>query len=355
MAQNGGFERTRVAAQTVLERLKAYDLAATPQNFEFWHSYGAGFNAALNAAVNDALAVSDKIDQQKIDELFLKFVSAARIGEKIDQFGTQMVDEIEQVMSMMDVAIGSANSYSELLEGVTQKITNEADREHVRSIVEVLVRATREVETANLGLQQRLTDSRQEIRLLQENLEVVRTESLTDPLTTLANRKYFEDSFQRLMRETEAKDFPLSLILADIDHFKKFNDTFGHLIGDQVLRLVGVSLKHNVKGQDVAARFGGEEFAVLLPRTPLAAAVTVAEHVRAAVHAKELMRRSTGETLGRVTVSLGVATWRRGDTTASLIERADTCLYQAKNAGRNCVVPETKLARADASLGAKVA
>jgi diguanylate cyclase len=353
MAEDGDFERTRVPAQSALERLKAYDQAATPQNYEFWYNYCAGFNAPLNAAVNEILAISGTISQPKVDELFLKFVSAARIGEKIDQFGMQMVDEIEQVMSMIDSAIGSASSYSASLEGATQKISNEADREQIRSIVEVLVRATREVETANMGLQQRLTDSRQEIRQLQENLEVVRTESLTDPLTTLANRKYFDDSFQRLMREAETKDFPLSLILADIDHFKKFNDTFGHLIGDQVLRLVGVALKHTVKGQDVAARFGGEEFAVLLPRTPLAAAVTVAEHVRAAVHAKELMRRSTGETLGRVTVSLGVAAWRRGDTTASLIQRADTCLYQAKGAGRNCVVPETRLA--GAGNAAKVA
>ena len=104
-----------------------------------------------------------------------------------------------------------------------------------------------------------------------------------------------------------------------------------------------MALKQNVKGQDVATRYGGEEFVVLLPKTALMAAVTVADHIRRAVMGKELMRRSTGETLGRVTISLGVASWQKGDTVAALLERADSCLYAAKHAGRNCVVAETAL------------
>jgi diguanylate cyclase len=130
-------------------------------------------------------------------------------------------------------------------------------------------------------------------------------------------------------------------MLTDIDHFKAFNDNFGHLTGDQVLRLVAMSVRHNVKGKDTAARYGGEEFAVILPNTVLRAAVTVAEHIRRAVMAKELMKRSTGEHLGRMTISIGVATVRAGDTGQSLIERADTCLYAAKRHGRNRVMCET--------------
>ena len=133
----------------------------------------------------------------------------------------------------------------------------------------------------------------------------------------------------------------MSLMLTDIDHFKTFNDNFGHLTGDQVLRLVAMSVKHNVKGKDTTARYGGEEFAVILPNTILRAAVTVAEHIRRAVMAKELMKRSTGEHLGRMTISIGVATLRKGDTGQSLIERADTCLFAAKRHGRNRVICET--------------
>jgi diguanylate cyclase len=129
--------------------------------------------------------------------------------------------------------------------------------------------------------------------------------------------------------------------MTDIDHFKNFNDTWGHLTGDQVLRLVAMSLKQNVKGQDVAARYGGEEFAVILPNTVLRAALTVGDHIRRAVMSKELMKRSTGQNLGRVTISLGCATAHKGDTAQSLIARADACLYAAKRNGRNRVICET--------------
>jgi diguanylate cyclase len=129
-------------------------------------------------------------------------------------------------------------------------------------------------------------------------------------------------------------------MLTDIDHFKKFNDSYGHLTGDQVLRLVAISVKQNVKGQDVAARYGGEEFAIVLPNTALRQAITVADHIRRAVMNKELMKRSTGEHLGRVTISIGVATLCASDNPQSLIERADVCLYAAKRSGRNRVIGE---------------
>ncbi len=337
------FDRAATLADTALSQIKSLRHAATPRNFELWFTYASGHNQALNNAINDILTAASTITTAQVEELYLKHFAAAQIGEKIDKVGSQIAGEIEQVMAMIETAIGSADTYSRSLAGASESIASDADRDQIRTIVESLVHATREVETANSEMQQRLKDSRMEIRELQENLEVVRTESLTDPLTTLANRKYFQDAFQRMIKDAETKSEPLSVIMTDIDHFKKFNDTYGHLTGDQVLRLVAVSLKHNVKGQDVASRYGGEEFAVLLPRTELAHAMTVADHIRRAVQSKELIRRSTGETLGRVTISLGVATWRRGDNIASMIERADACLYAAKGAGRNCVISETVL------------
>jgi diguanylate cyclase len=143
--------------------------------------------------------------------------------------------------------------------------------------------------------------------------------------------------------------------MTDIDHFKTFNDNFGHLTGDQVLRLVGMSVKHNVKGKDTAARYGGEEFAIILPSTVLRAAITVAEHIRSAVMTKELMKRSTGEHLGRITISIGVATLREGDSAQSLVERADSCLYAAKRNGRNRVMCETDPEVSAASATSQVA
>jgi diguanylate cyclase len=130
------------------------------------------------------------------------------------------------------------------------------------------------------------------------------------------------------------------LLLADVDLFKNINDTFGHVVGDRVLRFVASTLKQSVKGQDIVARFGGEEFAVILPRTPLRAAVEVADQLRLAVMKAELIRRSTGEKQARVTISIGVAALHHRTTPQALLEAADVCLYAAKRSGRNCVVGE---------------
>jgi len=152
--------------------------------------------------------------------------------------------------------------------------------------------------------------------------------------------------------EATTKREPLSLLMTDIDHFKTFNDNYGHQTGDQVLRLVAMAVKNNTKGQDIAARYGGEEFAVVLPNTVMRSAATVADHIRRAVMTKQLMKRSTHEQLGRITISIGVATLRDGDTAQSLIGRADACLYAAKRNGRNRVICE---ADAESGLESKVA
>jgi diguanylate cyclase len=243
-------------------------------------------------------------------------------------------------MAMIDAAAGSANSYTESLTSVTDKLSSTKDRESLRVIVESLVATANEMKQNNHVLERALNASKEEINQLQESLEVVRNASLTDPLTSLANRKHFDESLAQAIAESAERSEPLSLLMTDIDNFKNFNDTWGHLTGDQVLRLVAISLKQNVKGQDIAARYGGEEFAVILPNTVLRSALAVADHIRRAVMSKELMKRSTGQNLGRVTISLGCATAREGDTMQSLISRADACLYAAKRSGRNRVICE---------------
>jgi diguanylate cyclase len=334
-------ERTMAFAEIALGQIKALRQPAYPRNYEVWFTYATGYNAPLNQTINETLARCGTINAADIDHIYDTFLSPARLTERVDTLGAQVVDEIEQVMSMIDAAVGTATSYTESLADVTQQLGHAKDREGLRAIVESLVRATKDMEKTNHLLEARLKDSKQEINQLQENLEAVRHESLTDPLTSLANRKYFDQALERAIEETVARNEPLSLLLMDIDYFKTFNDTFGHLTGDQVLRLVATSVKQNVKGQDIAARYGGEEFAVILPGTSLRSALTVAEHIRRAVMTKELMKRSTGEHLGRVTISVGVSTFHPGETAQAMIERADACLYAAKRHGRNKVICET--------------
>jgi len=340
MATSDEHERTLAFAEIALGQIKALRQPASPRNFEVWYSYATGYHPSLNEMVNAILSRTGTLSEQDADNVYSLYLSPTRLSEKIDKVGVRVMDEIEQVMAMVDAAVGSASNYSESLAGVSRNLPA-ADREGVRTIIESLVGMAKEMEFVNHKLEERLSASKQEISRLQRNLEVARNESLTDPLTSLSNRKYFDQALTKAIAEAVAENESMSLIMTDIDHFKTFNDTYGHLTGDQVLRLVALAVKQNVKGQDIAARYGGEEFAVILPDTVLRSAVTVADHIRRAVMSKELMKRSTGEHLGRVTISIGVATLRRDDTVQSLIDRADSCLYAAKRAGRNRVICET--------------
>jgi|SRR5689334_6661166 len=335
------YERALAFADIALGQMKALHQLATPRNYEIWYAYATGYHPSLNQQVNATLKAKGTISEADLTQIYENYLSPTRLTERVDEIGSQVKGEIDQVMAMIDAAVGSATSYTESLAGATEELGRSKDREGLRAIVESLVQTTKSMEASNRNLEERLNASKREINDLQENLETVRTESLTDPLTLLANRKFFDSSLDKIVAEAMSRNEPLSLMLTDIDHFKSFNDNFGHLTGDQVLRLVATTVKHNVKGKDTAARYGGEEFAIILPNTILRAAVTVADHIRQAVMSKELMKRSTGEHLGRITISIGVAALRKGDNAQSLIERADECLYAAKRHGRNRVICET--------------
>jgi diguanylate cyclase len=335
-------ERTLAFAEVAVGQMKALRQPAYPRNYEVWYAYATGYNPSLNQSINEALSRNGgTLNAADIDQIYETYLSPARLTDRLDNVGNQIVDEIDRVMGMIDAARGSTSRYGESLAHATQDLGSTHDLEGLRSIVEGLVRATRGMEEHNTRLETSLKASKNEINQLQVNLEAVRNESLTDPLTSLANRKYFDTALDKFIAQSVANAEPMALLLADIDHFKAFNDTYGHLTGDQVLRLVAMALKQNVKGQDIAARYGGEEFAIILPNTTLRSALTVADHVRRAVMTKELMKRSTGEHLGRITVSVGVATLRKDESGPSLIERADTALYAAKRYGRNRVMCET--------------
>ena len=332
--------RTLAFADIALGQIKALAQPATPRNFEIWYNYATGYNPALNQLINQTLEQKGPLSEADLDHIYTTYITPNRT-ERIDRVNSRVLDEIKQVLDMIDAAAGSATDYSASLADASARLDGAHDGEGLRAVIELLVRGAQEMEANNKKLEARLSASKQEIEQLQQNLHTVRAESLTDPLTTLSNRKFFDAALEKAMAEAKETNQPMALLMADIDHFKAFNDKFGHLTGDQVLRLVAVSVKQNVKGKDVAARYGGEEFVVALPNTTLQSAIKVADHIRRAVMTKELMKRSTGERLGRVTISIGAANLRPSDTAQSLIERADMCLYAAKRNGRNRVICET--------------
>lgn len=335
------FERTIVHGEAAVAHMKANRLPAYPMVYELWYTYSCGFNRELNSSINGVLKRNGRIAFNDAQRLYEEILSPARFGSRVEEVSDQISQEIGDVSTVLDDALSITGDYGESLEGASVSLSSAGDQKSVAQIVKKLVDSTHSMQDYTRNLEDRLVESRSQIVELQQTLEAIRFESLTDELTGIANRKHFDLALERSMEEAQISGEPLSLVLCDIDHFKAFNDKHGHQTGDQVLRLVGKTLKANIKGRDVAARYGGEEFAILLPETKLENAIKVADSIRLAIQTKDLIKRSTGENLGRVTLSAGVVTFRPTETGESLVHRADVCLYAAKGAGRNQVKSET--------------
>jgi diguanylate cyclase (GGDEF)-like protein len=173
--------------------------------------------------------------------------------------------------------------------------------------------------------------------------ETLRHQSIRDPLTSLFNRRYFEESLEREIRRAQRRGSLLGVIMLDLDRFKLFNDSFGHEAGDALLRAFGEMLRRKVRGEDVACRYGGEEFAVLLPEATLDAARERAEELRLA--AKSLQVAYQDHLLGPITLSLGVAVYPdQGLSGQTVLRAADAALYKSKADGRDRVTASLQIA-----------
>ena len=326
--------------------MSEHGIVPTPANYEIFYAYTAGENSAVARIMGDRLKAKMPISQTMLDDLRERFFSTARVEKAIEKTGQDLTGAVNAVFERLETHGRDAEAYGRALSAASGELDNKQSPEAMRKVVDSLVAATHAMETRTKDLEADLQRSSQHINELQAKLNDVRKESLTDMLTGIANRKAFDLEIERAIELARLEDVPMCLMMCDIDHFKKFNDTFGHQTGDQVLRLVGSCLAENVKGRDTAARYGGEEFAVILPHTGLSHAVVVAEQVRHAVQSKKLVKKSTGDILGSISISIGVAQLHHMEDKASLIARADSCLYAAKDAGRNRVVSDSDLASA---------
>lgn len=196
----------------------------------------------------------------------------------------------------------------------------------------------REHVTDSGALPGHMDESRREIEKLRGKILRAREDALTDEMTGLLNRRGFELAFHDGLAAHSHSAGPVpSLLIADVDHFKNVNDSYGHIFGDRVIRAIAKILRDNVKGKDVAARYGGEEFIVLLPNTPLQGAHFLAEKIRTAVAESRFRRVDDKDAGACVTISIGVARYRHGESPVDFIERADVALYASKARGRNRV------------------
>lgn len=331
-------EYTVKLAEAALQKIKLLELPGDPPSFETWYAYVGRLVPALNLAINDVLTKNGKISAEEIDKIYNAHLGSSRLGAEVERIGEQVGSEVDRVVGTIDAAINSAVRFGNHLSDIDADIADNTDRTALRAVVKTLVTQTRSAVEENQGYKSKLSAARREIEQLRAHLEAIHLEMRSDALTGLANRKRFDQALADAISRATRTSKPLSLMMGDVDHFKQFNDTWGHPLGDDVLRLIALTIKGAVRQDDLAARYGGEEFAIIFPDTSLEDAAGVVERLRGAVKDKEIVQRQSGKSLGRVTISCGVAQWRKGETARGILERADKCLYTAKRQGRDRVV-----------------
>lgn len=315
----------------------------SPHNFELFHAHVAGTNPAISRIIGDMIKNKQDFTADVLEDLRTRTLIEARTSNGLESVGDTMASTINMILGRIEAAGRDAKAYGRTLSLASDELGDDHSPEAMRQIIESLIGATKAMEDRTKSLEGELQRSSHQVSELKAQLDDVRKESLTDPLTGICNRKAFDEELEAAIKSARANDEPMTLFMCDIDHFKKFNDTWGHQTGDQVLRLVAHCLSENVKGRDTAARFGGEEFAVIVRHTTMDQSMRLAEQIRSTVESKKLVKKSTGDILGSITVSLGVAELNLIDTPTTLLARADAALYRAKHRGRNCVTPETDL------------
>ena len=325
-----------LAAQA-LTAMQTAGVWPTPLNFELWLHVAADPKGALSLEIQALTRVGESITEARSEELAARHLPRARLSEQIRDAGQHLDFQLEQVTRAIGTAQKTNAAYGKTLAGASRELADDAPVADVKLIIETLATATRRVQRDNDTLEKRLSTSTQEVNRLREHLESARRDAMTDALSDLPNRKAFDEGLERACTGADAVDAPLTLAVLDIDHFKRFNDTWGHQTGDQVIRFVASVIRKHAIPPRLPARYGGEEFALVLPGLSASTAAEVVEGVRQEIGSRSLKRRSTDEDLGAVTVSVGLAEHRRGETAAALLERADAALYASKRAGRNCV------------------
>jgi len=308
--------------------------ALHPVSYAVWYGYVAQRDPALRAAVDEALARDGRLDEATTLALYQRFVAgfdadaARRVADGMQHLLAGMADSAQ-------AAGDSTARYGDSLERLSQALSTESDR--AGDAVSAVMADTQQMRQALQSLQDRLAANQREIDQLRDEVHRARRDAVVDPLTGLANRRGFDEALDQCLSIPVDPAPDIWLLALDIDHFKQVNDTWGHGFGDQVLRAVAQLVRALAPPEATVARIGGEEFAVLLPAATQLQAMALAEQVRQRVSAARIKRHDSGETLARVTLSVGVTPWRAGESAQALVERADQALYASKQGGRDRV------------------
>jgi diguanylate cyclase len=314
----------RKTAEEALRFLDRHMLDPTPSNYTFAYLYLTEVNSTVRSAVDGITDGGVRLTQQDADDLMGTVSSKESLAANLAYSNDVQADVRHQARSLAELTSTALRDAGAFNRDLSQGIGQVASDGNLIGIVEAMIERTVQVE-------RKLAETARETELLRADLDLARNDASRDALTNLPNRRAADESLKRLLDQGAS----VTVAFCDIDKFKSINDRFGHAVGDRVLKAVAETLLEALEPHTVA-RFGGEEFVVLLPDVDGETAFGIIEGARKAVASKTLRSRDTDELIGQVTISAGIAI-SATDAEAALRE-ADQSLYAAKNNGRNCTI-----------------
>ena len=316
-----------------------HKIQPNPRNFSLWYAYVSGRNKKLNNELDTIISEHNTCPAEHAADLFRRYI----IDDEVD-FGHQVQNQLSKVISSLakqsSAMSEGSGEYEAFLEKGLENLQHNSSEQDLKKLVGTLLEQTKQTSKLTHTFKSQINEANQEINQLREELKSIQQEASLDPLTQINNRRSFDKELDRLIAEHSKTADPFCLIVTDIDHFKRCNDEYGHVMGDKILQSFAQILSHLSKDIGFCARYGGEEFVMLLPKHTVEQAANVAEKVRATTERMQIKQRNMADPIDTVTTSLGVASYLAGETATDFISRTDALLYEAKNSGRNRVVTQ---------------
>jgi len=327
--------KARSIADSAIATMQKFEIPTTPANYAIWYEYHAGLSPNLQRTINVLISNNASFNESTLEDLYSTFFSSIKEAQAVREISVHALQTLQEIAVVAGAASDQAHQFGHALRGFASNDLGES-LGNLKNLIENLVEESKNMAGRSEYVGLRMRESAGKIEALERNLENAILDSTMDGLTGVANRKSFDATLRKLAGDAMNSGEELALLMIDIDHFKRVNDTWGHPTGDIVLRHVAKTLQKSVRGGDRVARYGGEEFAVILPRTDGQAAVSVAENIRVAL-ARDPLLLEVDPPMTPITVSIGAARYEPGEPLTEWVGRADAALYSAKKDGRDRV------------------